>query len=401
MKIVLGGQNDEAVINGIYNILENSKKLDIAVSYVQLGGWKIIQNGIQKFGIENVRLLCTSQLGITDPLAIRHAIESGISVKNYSVNSKTFHPKVFLSYSDKKPTRYFLGSSNISVAALTKSVEANITGDDDGSLAEWFDNIFENEAEEFDDEMLSIMEENYKNRRKLKLRSARTLKRKPANKSIASEEINIVEDLFDAIDDEVGMLNFDHGGNTIRNIQRAKTVINDKSEWPGKNIGELRRLGLVEDDKITSVGNKFHTSRDLHLASKHWIKWLLTTSDNELSEINPHGRLLRAKKAHTGFAALRNEVKKYFIINSTNPSKDILPYLQTIELVSNLENSASKLNLREVKMLGDILQQYKDENSASNEFIKEYLNNRGRRGWKFNDREMLTSASIDILKSNE
>lgn len=65
-----------------------------------------------------MRLVCTDQLGITQPAAVERALQSGVQIRNYS-GGAVYHPKVYLAHDrNLRPTRFLLGSANLSTSAL-------------------------------------------------------------------------------------------------------------------------------------------------------------------------------------------------------------------------------------------------------------------------------------------
>src|SRR5437879_3176046 len=84
-------------LKALRKVAQRASFLDIAVSYVKMGGWKHLAKLIQqaRMPVEQVRLLVTDQFLITQPHALDAAIKQGITLRKY-VGNRVFHPKVYL-----------------------------------------------------------------------------------------------------------------------------------------------------------------------------------------------------------------------------------------------------------------------------------------------------------------
>ena len=116
----LGGFKEGAVFETLKEFLAEFERLDIAVSYLQRSGWELLKPLLEG-KLSEVRILCTDQLGISDPAAIRDMLASGVQVRAYGGNA-VFHPKVYLISNTDKPDAWLLGSANLSRSALKTAV---------------------------------------------------------------------------------------------------------------------------------------------------------------------------------------------------------------------------------------------------------------------------------------
>ncbi len=123
-----GGDEEAVVLNSLKKVIRRFENIDLAVSYIQFSGWELLKPLIR--GKESkVRVLCTDQLGITDPKAVADMQRAGVAIRAYS-GSNVFHPKVVIV---KKGglTSVLVGSANLSRSALVSGVEAVSLVDDE------------------------------------------------------------------------------------------------------------------------------------------------------------------------------------------------------------------------------------------------------------------------------
>src|SRR5689334_10414573 len=100
------------VVNGI----RNAHSVDIAVSYLQMSGWYILQNDLARIPPDRVRIVTTDQMNITQPAVLRKALRMGVDIRCYC-GSRVFHPKVYIFRGiDESESIAILGSANISAS---------------------------------------------------------------------------------------------------------------------------------------------------------------------------------------------------------------------------------------------------------------------------------------------
>lgn len=398
MKIVIGGNDFGEVHDALASLFEDATDISIAVSYIQLSGWALLKS-ILGDSLENkLRILCTDQMGITDPAAVREVLDCGVDIRNYKSDGRVYHPKLYLANKVGGNTYFMSGSSNLSKAAWCSSVEVNTIQEDDGTLNTWFEEIFASQSTKFDEEMLLAMEANFRARIHGQLSAGRKSKKSgyALNKALDTEEL--IDSLFGDVDHDIGLLNFDHTGNTVRNIGQAQNLLSESPTWTGKNASELNHLGLTTEGNINNLGMKFRDSANEEKCAKIWVTWLFETPNEDLRAINPFGRLDWAKRALGNFWRFDNEIIEYFIANAVNPNPEIKAELQTIELLANSNSAGSNLSLTDVKTLAKLLGE-KNASLKLGEKIIQYLDNKGARSWKFSDRYFIIKAWGEVSKS--
>lgn len=129
----------------IIKSLNDSDRVDIAVSYSVWSGLQLIYDNLKKFN-SNSRIILTIEGFVTDPISLRKLNELNIQVKIYcpSEKGKGFHLKSYMF--EKDNTRKILvGSANISQRAfgLVHEMAIEVDANKDGYIVEEYNNIFE------------------------------------------------------------------------------------------------------------------------------------------------------------------------------------------------------------------------------------------------------------------
>jgi HKD family nuclease len=413
MKIILN--KHEGTTNfkqALGELVKGAETLSVAVSYLQVSGWELFHQQTSNLNQGKMRMVCTDQMGITQPAAVQRAITSGVQMRNFSGNV-TYHPKVYLAHDRTgKPTRFLLGSANLSSSAFTTSVEAGVLSDDSTALVtltHWFDDLFKKRSEAFTPESLLLMEARWRAaavaRARAYLRTRRELvipARAPAP-PISPEDLDTLEDVFATLQPDIGLLCMDYAGNTVRNIQRARELLR---EWPSlshasgntpvKQRGELRNLGFVEGGKLTPLGEAVTKARSDSEVAQLWCAWLRNIPDAQLAQFRPE--LFVARRVFTQFWQLQPDVREFFLKHaegSKKNSRDRL-VLNTIELVCSANAVVQDLSLEDFKTLAPLLSQAERIPISVRAKVVDYLENKGTRTWEYPDRRIVLLAWKDV-----
>jgi len=392
MKIILNNfRGSTSFQDALRKLTEGAETLSVAVSYLQVGGWELFREQVQRLSLPKMRILCTDQLGITQPEAIKRAMASTVNIRNFA-GSLTYHPKVFLAHKGNgQPTRFLLGSANLSSSAFSSSVEAGVLSEDARSLStlnRWFDSLFNRSSVAFTPEVLHDMErkwrENAAQRAKNRLRIRRTLVAAVGTIPAEPEDVDTLEDVLATIQLPIGLLNMDYAGNNVRNIDKLREVLANPSDASSKQKSELKLLGFMEGGTLTPLGRAAAaagTNRDVALL---WCRWLKQTSEEHLKEINP--KLVVAKRVFPQFWQLKDEVRDYFLANARHPGERTI--LQTIELLCNATEVVQGLSLDDIRTLSPLLQSDRVPEYIR-KYVEEYFNNKGQRSWDTDDRRIV------------
>jgi HKD family nuclease len=394
------------------DLLDGAISLELAVSYIQYGGLSLFQQETKNLAADKIRIVFTDQMGITQPSAIRHAIESKILIRNYT-GSGTYHPKLYLAYDHlRHPIKFLVASSNLSSAAFSNSIEAGILGTDKNSLkifSQWFDQLYRSQSEEVTPDLLNKMEINWRRSAPKRVRTRLAERRliTPEPKKILPifpEDLDTLEDIFSTIKLPIGLLNLDYAGNNIRNLGDLKKVLNNwdhvrniSDKKYNKQRSELKLLGFTKEHELTPLGKKALYAADVSEIAFLWCSWLQRANDSEIESFND--RLKAVKRVMGQFWQLKTEVRNFFLENINNHKEK--PLLMAIEFLCNANEIVQELSLEDFKTLMPLLEQNERLPVHIQKAIKDYLDNKGSRGWEFPDRKIIPLAWKDtqILKS--
>lgn len=393
MTLTFGGGQANSILGLVRNSINGFERLAIAVSYVQFSGWELLRPLLSgKFGA--VRLLCTDQFGTTDPAAIRAFQKAGTIVHVYT-GGRIYHPKMYVASFADKPDQWVLGSANLSGSALQKGVEAAFTAEDaQGEALAWFENIFENQSEPFDEARLLTLESAFSARIKGNLAMARA---KPVPVAAVSSDpiaAETVEAAFGALPDIVVPLNADKAGNNVRTLRRMKEILDDPNQLKGKAFSEFKLIGLARDGGYTPVGQQAQ-GKSIEAIAQTWMQWLKHAGQAEVAAANPSGRLARGVVAFDTFWAFPKDVRDYFLANATKPTAATRRSLQVIELLANTGRRMPTLTLADVSTLSQLLTATSQLSPRVQGVVRDYLANKGTRGWSEPDRKILLEAWRD------
>lgn len=396
MKLILNNsQGSPTFIEALHELADGARTLSVAVSYIQRSGWSLFHREIAGLNSDEMRIVCTDQFGITQPTAVRAAIDHGIQVRNFSGN-RVYHPKIFIAHDDQlNPMRYLVGSANLSSVALTSSIEGGFLGSNPEHLAllgQWFNELFDS-TQEFTPETLQQMSEKWSRaateRARYRFRTRRdALPIAPA--AVISEDLDALEDIFATLLTPVGLLCFDYAGNNVRNIAQARLVLQDLTQANDKQRSETKLLGFTHDGALTEMGQLARNAPSEMDFAQIWCRWIQTTPEAILHEVNP--RLLRAKQVFPQFWRLQPEVIDYFLNNAHDPETTTRRILQTVELLCNVQAVVENLSLEDIRAVSELLVDPESLPLEVRGHIFEYFDNKGTRSWGTEDRRTLPIA---------
>ena len=112
-------------LRAIADCFEKAEKADIVVAYIQQGGVALLQNSLDRIG-HAVRLICSLDMDVTDPSALKALMAKGVKVKIYRMDRGTMHAKLWLFQDARGCWRCIVGSANLSAGGLRNNVEAGV-----------------------------------------------------------------------------------------------------------------------------------------------------------------------------------------------------------------------------------------------------------------------------------
>ncbi|VEU79905.1 DEAD/DEAH box helicase family protein [Haploplasma axanthum] len=143
---ILVNENSKNIKRKLIENLNDSNRIDIAVSYVVWSGLSLIYDHFKKFD-KTSRLLITTEGLVTDILSLQKLLELDLSVKVYNPyrNDKGFHLKTY--FFEKEELRTLIvGSNNISSRALgiVHEMAIEVDSSKDGYIVDKYGETFEN-----------------------------------------------------------------------------------------------------------------------------------------------------------------------------------------------------------------------------------------------------------------
>ena len=103
MSFGLSGTEQKVVLEKLRLLFEEADAVSIAVSYIQLSGWRLLSPMLSSIK-KDTRILCTDQLGRTDPSAVREIQKAGIAIHAYCA-SNSDHPKEYIAHKNGNPDK--------------------------------------------------------------------------------------------------------------------------------------------------------------------------------------------------------------------------------------------------------------------------------------------------------
>jgi superfamily II DNA or RNA helicase/HKD family nuclease/diadenosine tetraphosphate (Ap4A) HIT family hydrolase len=125
-RLVTGGEDH--FLPHLLVHMDQSTECDIAVAFLLDSGARLIVEHLKDFLARGgrARILLGDYLGVTEPVALRRLadLEGDLTLRVYETHSRGFHLKTYIFLTAGKGVA-FVGSSNLSEAALTTSIEWN------------------------------------------------------------------------------------------------------------------------------------------------------------------------------------------------------------------------------------------------------------------------------------
>lgn len=392
--------NDKArkitFLRSIQSASTRASRADLAVSYVVISGWELMEPLLKSIESGNVRMLVTDQFEFTQPDALRRALKAGVRVKHYDgQDGRIYHPKVYL-FRGTHHNSAIVGSANLSESGLKKGVEAGVATHASviiNPMRRWFDKLFNDtkRSKDVDERFLQDLDRQWRlraaARARVRLRGANV------RRKTTPEIIEVLEDLFatDRATAElaIGTLGFDQAGNNVRNLNRALEVLARYPKINSKEKSELHLLGFVRNGALTQLGARARRCKTESGLARIWCGWVASQSDSKLQETK-NERLPSFKRAAKRFWQLKPDVREFSLSHLLETKER--PVLKTIELLCNGNNMVRQLTLNEIKRLAPYVTSTKSLTEFLAKRVRAYNDNKGSRSWKSGDRGIILRA---------
>ena len=230
-------------LKAIVTQMQASRRADLMVSYVQQSGVRVLRAEIVRLcNSGGVRMICSFDMDITDPEAVRELKDIGADVRIYQTNRGTFHPKMWLFESQSEQWNCLVGSANFTAGGMVDNVEVGVLLKN-GAIAqqgrELFSKLWDSKAcHKVDNALLDKWAAQRQIRKNVKRRVAQAV-----NQSDLGKDVAILEEFVS------GWINIGTDAKTaqgaegvISNLWRGWYVIPDQGEINGEMMGRLSKI---------------------------------------------------------------------------------------------------------------------------------------------------------------
>ena len=130
--VALTSGPDNPLLPQLLNAINNATHIDLAVSFIRYSGWRLLRTALEDAQMRGVkiRMLTSDYMYVTEPSALSSMLSLSDNQDNLRVyqtqQTTSFHLKAYIFvHQANSEGLAFIGSSNISKAALTSGIEWN------------------------------------------------------------------------------------------------------------------------------------------------------------------------------------------------------------------------------------------------------------------------------------
>ena len=226
-----------------------SRRADLMVSYIRQSGVRALREEVTHLCESGgMRLICSFDMGITDPEAVRKLRDLGVEIKIFQMSRGTFHPKVWLFEGNDEHWRCLIGSANFTASAMSSNVEASVllqNGDVAQQARTLFDELWNSEeCCTADDDLLTQWTQRKRDRKNIASQVARATETRNDAKGVQAME-QFVSDWI-----HIGVQKITKGaGQVIGRQWRGWYIIPDHGEIDDELMDRLSRICQIIDQQ--------------------------------------------------------------------------------------------------------------------------------------------------------
>jgi superfamily II DNA or RNA helicase/HKD family nuclease len=127
--LLVNAHGEPRIVHLLLSEIESADRIDLVVAFIRWSGLRLFEPKLRQFleSGRKLRVITTTYTGSTERRAIERLIELGAEVKvSYQTDNTRLHAKSWLFHRDSGFSTAFIGSSNLSTAAMTEGVEWNV-----------------------------------------------------------------------------------------------------------------------------------------------------------------------------------------------------------------------------------------------------------------------------------
>ena len=230
-------------LNTIVEQMQASRRADLMVSYVRQSGVRALREEIARLcGSGSVRMICSFDMDITEPEAVRELKNIGAEVRIFQAKRGSFHPKVWLFENQNQQWNCLVGSANFTAGGMVDNVEVSVLLEN-GAIAQQgrklFGKLWDSKAcYKADDELLDKWAAHRQAREYVKRRVAQTV-----NQSDPGEDIAVLKEFVSGwINTGTDVKTARGAEGVISNLWRGWYVIPDQGEINGEMMGRMSQI---------------------------------------------------------------------------------------------------------------------------------------------------------------
>ena len=138
--LMTGTRQDPTLVSQLNKEIASADRVDILSSFIKWSGVRILDDSLKKLtATKRLRVITTSYMGATDSKAIEylHTLPNAEVKVSYDTRRTRLHAKAYIIHRDTGFGVAYIGSSNLSHAALTDGLEWNVKISQEESLHLW------------------------------------------------------------------------------------------------------------------------------------------------------------------------------------------------------------------------------------------------------------------------